>query len=78
AVGTYTASGNFLLAVGMPCAFYSQQLRTPEQIDHYISVDIPDKDPDLNLYQLVAENIMHEPCGIEHQNCPWHGIVSSN
>nr|GEW17005.1 putative ribonuclease H-like domain-containing protein [Tanacetum cinerariifolium] len=23
--GTYTASGNFLLAVGMPCAFYSQQ-----------------------------------------------------
>nr|GFA05691.1 retrotransposon protein, putative, Ty3-gypsy subclass [Tanacetum cinerariifolium] len=26
AVGTYTASGNSLLAVGMPCAFYSQQL----------------------------------------------------
>nr|GFB17837.1 hypothetical protein [Tanacetum cinerariifolium] len=25
AVGTYTASGNSLLAVGMPCAFYSQQ-----------------------------------------------------
>nr|GEV30135.1 retrovirus-related Pol polyprotein from transposon TNT 1-94 [Tanacetum cinerariifolium] len=25
AVGTYTASGNFLLAVGMPCAFYFQQ-----------------------------------------------------
>nr|GEY58110.1 putative ribonuclease H-like domain-containing protein [Tanacetum cinerariifolium] len=24
AVGTYTASGNFLLAVGMPCVFYSQ------------------------------------------------------
>nr|GFC91650.1 hypothetical protein [Tanacetum cinerariifolium] len=24
AVGTYTASGNSLLAVGMPCAFYSQ------------------------------------------------------
>nr|GFD33644.1 hypothetical protein [Tanacetum cinerariifolium] len=27
AVGNYTASGNSLLAVGMPCAFYSQQLR---------------------------------------------------
>nr|GEW56384.1 reverse transcriptase domain-containing protein [Tanacetum cinerariifolium] len=26
AVGTYTASGNSLLAVGMPCAFYSQQV----------------------------------------------------
>nr|GFB30562.1 hypothetical protein [Tanacetum cinerariifolium] len=25
AVGTYTASGNSLLAVGMPCAFYFQQ-----------------------------------------------------
>nr|GEZ91585.1 reverse transcriptase domain-containing protein [Tanacetum cinerariifolium] len=25
AVGTYTASGNSILAVGMPCAFYSQQ-----------------------------------------------------
>nr|GEX40752.1 alpha/beta hydrolases superfamily protein [Tanacetum cinerariifolium] len=25
AVGTYTASGNFNLAVGMPCVFYSQQ-----------------------------------------------------
>nr|GFB45342.1 hypothetical protein [Tanacetum cinerariifolium] len=25
AMGTYTASGNSLLAVGMPCAFYSQQ-----------------------------------------------------
>nr|GFC53557.1 hypothetical protein [Tanacetum cinerariifolium] len=24
-VGTYTASGNSILAVGMPCAFYSQQ-----------------------------------------------------
>nr|GEV89945.1 hypothetical protein [Tanacetum cinerariifolium] len=23
-VGTYTASGNSILAVGMPCAFYSQ------------------------------------------------------
>nr|GFC14503.1 hypothetical protein [Tanacetum cinerariifolium] len=26
AVGTYTASGNSLLAVGMPCAFYSQHM----------------------------------------------------
>nr|GFA63872.1 zinc finger, CCHC-type [Tanacetum cinerariifolium] len=26
AVGTYTASGNSLLAVGMPCAFYSQHV----------------------------------------------------
>nr|GEW69130.1 hypothetical protein [Tanacetum cinerariifolium] len=30
AVGTYTASGNSLLAVGMPCAFYSQHCHLPE------------------------------------------------
>nr|GFB84097.1 hypothetical protein [Tanacetum cinerariifolium] len=29
AVGTYTSSGNSLLAVGMPCAFYSQQTHPP-------------------------------------------------
>nr|GEX06446.1 reverse transcriptase domain-containing protein [Tanacetum cinerariifolium] len=28
AVGTYTASGNSLIAVGMPCAFYSQHTRS--------------------------------------------------
>nr|GEY01884.1 retrovirus-related Pol polyprotein from transposon TNT 1-94 [Tanacetum cinerariifolium] len=31
AVGTYTASRNSLLAVGMPCAFYSKQVGHPEQ-----------------------------------------------
>nr|GEX91743.1 hypothetical protein [Tanacetum cinerariifolium] len=34
AVGTYTASGNSLLAVGMPCAFYSQH-RGPSEGNSY-------------------------------------------
>nr|GEX91564.1 hypothetical protein [Tanacetum cinerariifolium] len=40
AVGTYTASGNSLLAVGMPCAFYSQQsspkLDAPSALNFFI------------------------------------------
>nr|GEV83703.1 hypothetical protein [Tanacetum cinerariifolium] len=34
AVGTYTASGNFLLAVGIPCAFYSQQKDSIHKYDN--------------------------------------------
>nr|GEX31351.1 retrovirus-related Pol polyprotein from transposon TNT 1-94 [Tanacetum cinerariifolium] len=40
AVGNYTASGNSLLAVGMPCAFYSQQsspkLDAPSALNFFI------------------------------------------
>nr|GEZ04032.1 reverse transcriptase domain-containing protein [Tanacetum cinerariifolium] len=32
AVGTYTASGNSLLAVGMPCPFYSQHTHEQEEL----------------------------------------------
>nr|GFD14210.1 putative reverse transcriptase domain, aspartic peptidase domain protein [Tanacetum cinerariifolium] len=44
AVGTYTASGNSLLAVGIPFAFYSQQVRLPilhmlYGIIHYVNLD---------------------------------------
>nr|GEY68850.1 reverse transcriptase domain-containing protein [Tanacetum cinerariifolium] len=33
-VGTYTASGNSLLAVGIPCAFYSQQAWRSRQVSY--------------------------------------------
>nr|GEX57695.1 hypothetical protein [Tanacetum cinerariifolium] len=36
-MGTYTASGNSLLAVGMPCAFYSQQKRLSVVLEKGIS-----------------------------------------
>nr|GEV81817.1 zinc finger, CCHC-type [Tanacetum cinerariifolium] len=43
AVGTYTASGNSILAVGMPCAFYSQQNRAlKEMINSMAVVRLPD------------------------------------
>ena len=48
----------------------NDKLRTPQQIDNFISAEIPDKDVDPALYQLVTENMMHGPCGLEHQDCP--------
>nr|GFC07784.1 putative reverse transcriptase domain-containing protein [Tanacetum cinerariifolium] len=42
AVGTYTASENSLLAVGMPCAFYSQHLRgcALNLVNHLFEIDL--------------------------------------
>nr|GEW62186.1 hypothetical protein [Tanacetum cinerariifolium] len=40
AVGTYTASGNSLLAVGMPCAFYSQHSTAEESVSA-VGVSMP-------------------------------------
>jgi hypothetical protein len=48
----------------------NDKLRTPQQIDNFISSEIPDKDDDPALYQLVTENMMHGPCGLVHQDCP--------
>ena len=42
------------------------KLRTVEYIDPIISAEIPDKDEDLELYDLVSEFMMHDPCGIDN------------
>nr|GEU33380.1 retrotransposon protein [Tanacetum cinerariifolium] len=52
AVGTYTASGNSLLAVGMPCAFYSQHYQNLE-------LDFQNQTLDQKLHHL--EEIDLEP-----------------
>ncbi|GKD45172.1 hypothetical protein Tco_1269817, partial [Tanacetum coccineum] len=39
-------------------------------IDKYISVKIPDKDEDPELYQIVTDHMMHGPCGAERPSCP--------
>ena len=46
------------------------KLRFPADIDRCISAEIPDKDLDPELHQLVKEFMMHGPCGPEHRNCP--------
>nr|KAJ0212688.1 hypothetical protein LSAT_V11C400224740 [Lactuca sativa] len=46
------------------------KLRTIEQIDKYISADIPNINEDPDFYSLVSEFMMHGPCGAENMKCP--------
>ncbi|GJS91564.1 ATP-dependent DNA helicase PIF1-like protein [Tanacetum coccineum] len=46
------------------------KLTTAAHIDKYISAEIPDKDEDLELYQIVTDHMMHGPCGVECPSCP--------
>ena len=45
------------------------KLRTVEQIDNYISAEIPKINEDPDLYTLVSEFMMHGPCGAENRKC---------
>nr|GEU34128.1 DNA-directed DNA polymerase [Tanacetum cinerariifolium] len=80
AVGNYTASGNSLLAVGMPCAFYSQQIleRTIGQNRASLSDKLDDalwafrttyKTPTgCTPYKLVYGKACHLPIELEHKS----------
>ncbi|GJY26770.1 DNA helicase PIF1, ATP-dependent [Tanacetum coccineum] len=46
------------------------KLTTTGHIDKYISAEIPDKDEDPELYQIVNDHMMHGPCGAERPSCP--------
>ncbi|GJW19447.1 hypothetical protein Tco_0026883 [Tanacetum coccineum] len=46
------------------------KLTTAAHIDKYISAEIPDKDEDPELYQIVTDHMMHGPCGAERPSCP--------
>ncbi|WVZ93280.1 hypothetical protein U9M48_039275 [Paspalum notatum var. saurae] len=43
---------------------------TSETIDFWISAEIPDPTIDPLGYVLVAEHMMHGPCGDKNWNCP--------
>ncbi|XP_071708077.1 uncharacterized protein [Rutidosis leptorrhynchoides] len=49
------------------CIFLDEQDKLPEpgDIDEYISAEIPDKDADPELYQLVSELMIHGLCDTE-------------
>ncbi|GKA34770.1 ATP-dependent DNA helicase PIF1-like protein [Tanacetum coccineum] len=40
------------------------------QGDEYISAEIPNKDEDPELYQIVTDHMMHGPYGAENPSCP--------
>lgn len=39
------------------------KLPNPEDIDRFICAELPDKDLESDLYQIVCENMIHGPCG---------------
>jgi len=43
---------------------------TPEIVDKWISVEIPDPREDPLGYVLIAEHMLHGPCGDKNKNCP--------
>ncbi|GJW66489.1 hypothetical protein Tco_0120913 [Tanacetum coccineum] len=48
----------------------SFRLPSPATIEDFISAEILDIDEDPELYVIVREHMMHDPCGIEHMSSP--------
>jgi hypothetical protein len=40
------------------------KLRSPDEFDKYISAEVPNKDKDSVLHNLVCKHMMHGPCGV--------------
>jgi hypothetical protein len=45
------------------------KLRSSDELDKYISTEIPDKDKYLVLHDLVCKHMMHGPCGALNDKC---------
>lgn len=46
------------------------KIRTAEQIDQFISAEIPDQNLDPHLFKVVKNFMVHGPCGKEFPNAP--------
>ncbi|XP_071725808.1 uncharacterized protein [Rutidosis leptorrhynchoides] len=60
------------------CLFIDRKDRSPNvnDIDDVICAEIPNKDDEPELYQLVSDFMMHGPCGPEHPSMPcMKGVV---
>ncbi|XP_046141612.1 uncharacterized protein LOC114882103 [Osmia bicornis bicornis] len=49
--------------------WFKDKLR-PDQIDKIISAEIPNLSSDKALHDIILKNMIHEPCGPEHPQCP--------
>nr|GFA58701.1 hypothetical protein [Tanacetum cinerariifolium] len=47
------------------------KITTTGKIDEYISAEIPNKDEDPRLYQLLTDHMIHGPCGADNPSCPY-------
>ena len=46
------------------------KIRTADDVDRYISAEIPDQLADPKLYELVGKYMMHGPCGTCDKDAP--------
>uniref|UniRef100_K4AJJ9 Helitron helicase-like domain-containing protein n=1 Tax=Setaria italica TaxID=4555 RepID=K4AJJ9_SETIT len=46
------------------------KLKSPDDYDKYISVEIPDPNKYPRLHELVVKHMMHGPCGTLNKSCP--------
>ncbi len=44
---------------------------TPDKIDEFISVEIPNVDIDPALFKVITKNMIHGPCGAFNNNSPF-------
>ena len=56
------------------------KIRDPEQIDNFISAELPDKASDPEAYKVVADMMMHGPCGNAKPKAPCmqEGLCTKN
>lgn len=45
------------------------KLQTPDDYDHVVCAELPDKDAEPELFVIVSQHMMHGPCGPMHPEC---------
>ena len=46
------------------------KIKSPEELDRFISAELPDKISDPEAYRVVANLMMHGPCGTAKPSAP--------